>query len=796
MSSSKIFFKMNFKTFHHYLGFITTESSRLRVRIKVHWFTTIGLFFLWPLTRVKLISAYIENRKHSSEDLKEAINRSRWDVIGTCAFHLLPIGITIILLLLNVLEVYSDSISPDISHLNARLNALQFAAKLHEISIGASLSKIGLNLLQYEIMNGGIPLGGFLAGFKINDLGSLWSPEIWATGTCGRKKCFLIALILSFLTLLGATCGPASAILMLPSLGWWEVSVTETLESIARSATTSRPLFMIGANESSLWPEKIGDSNYWPHVCGASNTTDSLSIPEGCPGGGASTMFDWARATGTFSSYGPQHWNITIPIYQSAREQGNRAPKPRPTFNRFLEGVAYPDWRFQSSGYYNWFLSQTISSPAAESLVSIAQTLGSGNDTTRWKLNLSDGSDPPAAQVFAACGDTDWAYQNTTGLVIPGRRVLLRHGGVHYLSADKEAQIPTYDMKLAFPLGEPTRFWYSNASTALDLWNLSQQPVSIWASLKGEGPSIGAAMISCFYDRSGICDSYKSWTYLHITTCSVFARWQPMEIFVDPNLDTFVHSSGVDSPDNSLDKWLRGSSAEFDKQKVQLDVEWANNALPPNQTLIPIVTSFSPTSGGSSPRDSFGVAVTALVADAMARSGMSKAIFLRANFSSQFLTPWGASTWPWIFQDILSFNSSEIDLGSYTPVNIRQWRNGYSYSLHGSTRRLALAILLTHILFALIHSTLLVWIGWSCNILKSLYEVVVLAINSSPTPILENTCAGITRLDSYKHVVKVREVFEQHLSLVLEGEEGHSKSVVAGKRYGYRGLKKDHLKVE
>lgn len=269
-----------------------------------------------------------------------------------------------------------------------------------------------------------------------------------------------------------------------------------------------------------------------------------------------------------------------------------------------------------------------------------------------------------------------------------------------------------------------------------------------------------------------------------------------MEIFVDPNLDTFVHSPGVDNPSNSLDKWLRGTSAEFDKQKVQLDVEWANYALPPNQTLIPIVTSLSPTSGASQPQDPFGIAVTSLVADAMARSGMSKAIFLKANFSSQSLGPWGASIWKYDFRDILSFNGSEIDLGNYTPVNIRQWRNGYSYSLQGSTRRLALAILLIHILFALIHSTLLLWIGWSCNILKSLYEVVALAINSSPTPILENTCAGITRLDTYKHIVKVREVFEQHLSLVLEGEEENSKSVIARKRYGYRGLKKDNLKVE
>ncbi|TGO32434.1 hypothetical protein BHYA_0318g00090 [Botrytis hyacinthi] len=70
------------------------------------------------------------------------------------------------------------------------------------------------------------------------------------------------------------------------------------------------------------------------------------------------------------------------------------------------------------------------------------------------------------------------------------------------------------------------------------------------------------------------------------------------------------------------------------------------------------------------------------------------------------------------------------------------------------------------------------------------------AINSCPTPILENTCVGIARLDTYKHIVKVREALEQHLGLVLAGEEGSSKGVLVGKMYGNVGLKKGHLKVE
>ncbi|KAF7894660.1 uncharacterized protein EAF01_010110 [Botrytis porri] len=98
-----------------------------------------------------------------------------------------------------------------------------------------------------EILNDGI-----LAGSRINDLYSLLSPDLWAIGTRGTKKFLLIALMLLLLIILVVICRPASAILMLPSLGWWEVSMTQTLESLVGSAITSKPLFLIGANKSSL----------------------------------------------------------------------------------------------------------------------------------------------------------------------------------------------------------------------------------------------------------------------------------------------------------------------------------------------------------------------------------------------------------------------------------------------------------------------------------------------------------------------------------------------------------------
>lgn len=48
-------------------------------------------------------------------------------------------------------------------------------------------------------------------------------------------------------------------------------------------------------------------------------------------------------------------------------------------------------------------------------------------------------------------------------------------------------------------------------------------------------------------------------------------------------------------------------------------------------------------------------------------------------------------------------------------------------------------------------------------------------MNSTPTKTLGNTSAGVSRLDTYKHIVKVRAVIDRHLEFVfdnnVEGEE-------------------------
>ena len=86
--------------------------------------------------------------------------------------HLPALAITVVLLYLDFSATLYSQLGT--SNQNLQFNALQFAAKIHEIAIVASLSSIAISIIQYEISGSkGLSLGGVLAGFQVIKLSSL-----------------------------------------------------------------------------------------------------------------------------------------------------------------------------------------------------------------------------------------------------------------------------------------------------------------------------------------------------------------------------------------------------------------------------------------------------------------------------------------------------------------------------------------------------------------------------------------------------------------------------------------------
>ncbi|KAF7936008.1 uncharacterized protein EAE98_002227 [Botrytis deweyae] len=251
---------------------------------------------------------------------------------------------------------------------------------------------------------------------------------------------------------------------------------------------------------------------------------------------------------------------------------------------------------------------------------------------------------------------------------------------------------------------------------------------------------------------------------LIIETCSIYAGWRSSELFIDPKTDQYIHSPDLTNPTKDMDDWTSAinESREYPMRNVQIDIDWANFALPPYYTILSI--ALSSTESQAIP---LGLTVSSLIPDAMSR----------IRRPSEISIP------------LIAAEASEqkLDHERYPYITVNRFRYGYSYSLRGVTRWLALSILLLHIFLALAHTVIITLMGWTSKILNSRCEILVLAINSSPSMGLDNTCVGINRLDTYKQIVKVRETTFEHLGLVMNGEEDkHTEKMVIDKEYGSR----------
>lgn len=693
------------------------------------------------------------------------MRHDRWKSIGVCLIHLIPSTITSVLLFLNFSNVYYEAVGA--SNQSARLNALQFAAKMHEILIASSLSAIVLKHVQYELLQGGgVTLGSLLAGFQVTDVSSLWSPGLWATVYASSLKTrrFRLVILVIVMVLLGAVVGPASAILMLPSVDWWSYQPTEN----CCVSNINNPRYFVSANQSTLWPTYINAASF-PLDC---NYPVVETAPVYCPLGGflsISSVFDLEHSAWVLNS----SWNFTTQTLGTADS----------TYNRYVEGATV------LGGWVDYLvpsLSQTTPLFADDLLVAINEWSGQADHNVKWSLSMPKGSQLLAPAIYTTCRTMGYEWWNGSLYEVVGVQADPAETQPYELPGDPLSQ-------LTFPLdGNQTRS--SDASPLLAIWNNSTESATLWVAPPDIGelsPSIGV-VFAAFFNSSDQSFRYSA----KVVTCSLFAYWQPVEIYIGPFPDTFIHSPSIDYPNAVVEN--RGYLADKTVRAIKFDIDWANSALPPNATVGQLATKVMNdpqptdavnvdmgfyTSGWNLP---LGIPVSIFFADVLSRIGMKteKMVGPTDDNSSTFDNIGSIGGGLFINNNIVSVSLSQFSLDhNTTEFRATLLRYGYSYSMSGLTRRLAAGILLTHVLIAVVCMILFIRSGWNYRGLQSICEVVVLAINSPPTETSESTCAGISRLDTYKHIVKVGEISETQLGFVFD-DNGGFKAPLAGKKYG------------
>ena len=97
---------------------------------------------------------------------------------------------------------------------------------------------------------------------------------------------------------------------------------------------------------------------------------------------------------------------------------------------------------------------------------------------------------------------------------------------------------------------------------------------------------------------------------------------------------------------------------------------------------------------------------------------------------------------------------------------------GYGYDMEATTTRLVVTVMLLYRIIAIAHIIYLITSGISSSAWDSTAEMMALAINSSPTRHLQNTCTGIVGIKTFQTPIrilasKVTGAKEDHLELVF-----------------------------
>lgn len=172
------------------------------------------------------------------ERTKIAFRKNRTIALLRSLIHIIPVGGALgeIILTWNTYYLGTHIYNPAF---------YQIVAKTHEMTIQASLAAILVSYIRYEMAIGeGISFGALFSGLQVNQISYIWSMEFWGSlrskelSGCRKLKLLVIVLLCA---LLATTCGPSSAVLLIPKMELWPAGSTH---------------IWINATRDQLWPDR------------------------------------------------------------------------------------------------------------------------------------------------------------------------------------------------------------------------------------------------------------------------------------------------------------------------------------------------------------------------------------------------------------------------------------------------------------------------------------------------------------------------------------------------------------
>lgn len=175
-------------------------------------------YYLQAFTRLFRIQILpqVTQWRQTKEAPKVAIYQNRLIASLYSLLDILPAAAALVFFVLNIKGCFVGHIS------TATIAAIQFAAKVLEISIQTSLAGISLSLIRYQVFTGrSLPLDILFAPLNIGRASYLWSLDLWGFLTASWLRDWrkvVLSILIPSTVILAILVGPSSAVLMIPRM--------------------------------------------------------------------------------------------------------------------------------------------------------------------------------------------------------------------------------------------------------------------------------------------------------------------------------------------------------------------------------------------------------------------------------------------------------------------------------------------------------------------------------------------------------------------------------------------------
>ncbi|QIX01993.1 hypothetical protein AMS68_007510 [Peltaster fructicola] len=686
------------------------------------------------------------------EDEKAAFYKSRRLAFVKSLIHWLPVSVAVTLVFLNIWQYYigGELAGPEGQDAQ-KLAALQFAAKLHELLMLASLSTIVFAYIRYQMAFGdGVTIGMVFAGQQFQSISNLWSIEFWsavynarnhASGV-RRQRWFLVTLI-TCATLLGVSVGPSSANLMRPRLDWWPSGGSTFYLNVSQDALYSRTL----------------DAYDVPQHC------STASQDAYCPSSGFEAIADqllpfWLRATPLQSL--PESIRVSDPL----------AVREMRVFYRSRNDGAGIIWSNPWTHAYVGLAAVADGVAEITRLWAYAARNAAKGKRFEYRLDASFSVDSYQPVVMTYC--------------MPWSAYGLNRSGSNF----------TLYFPMPFSgvgLGSSGETLQESMSYYNDYVVDTLPAISSW--LRGAVFDGTAAAINWINDTTILNRTGSS--LLAVVALPAVVAGTPQYLCCNINMSRSAVTLVGTRNEPKVVRSVERGGATLDIFPTTAWAALTNPYLPSlGMDAFAYLAAAGGVSNATAPRTSpldrvyaIESIIASMLANGLARMPYRASLVGNLKGLKDPSNEWSGGAWAdeLMPEGELGYGGNAYELPSdltspTTTLTVQARANGYAYSTEGATQKAALVVLCLYCVMAVVHTLYNLYTGLSSSTWDTEPELTALAVNSERSVAMHNTGAGIHSIKTMEQVVKVR-TKDDRLELVFHDTIPGGKTVEPGHVY-------------